>query len=248
MKKSSFVKIITILFTATTMPIMAMEPLPTTKIKKFTVRFDLDEISQEDIENPYNKQFDKADEHKCKVLGIKWEDNKNTYVTRQVYFNQPEGLPWSNTHPRLPLSTIPATYENADKDNEYQLTFPASLPATFVEELEKKRTITLKNTLFVKPVEITVELNSIRKLKKLIPTQKIEQDTKSNIINKKETQKQITTNIEPTVTSSQSNIKKYILFSGCAINVIGFIAWLLHYNNKLDLSQITNFIHNLTNK
>jgi len=214
--------------------------LTTTEIPKFIVTLNLREVTQEDIKRTCNKRYDERDKHACAALGIKWEDNNNTYLTNYASFKRPNDTEylccWKNKHPKcLPLFTKP------DKDGEYKVTFPTSLPASFVEELEQKGSITLTNTRFTQPVEIIIELGPIAKLEKTTLSNTATTLTQPTI----ETQKSTTTT-QPTATPSQSNVPKYLFFGGCAISAITFIALLLHYTNKLDLSQITNFL--TTNK
>lgn len=213
-----------------------------TKIPQFTVTLDLREITQEDVEKPSSKRYDEGDKHACEVLGITWEDNNNTFLINYASFKRPNDTEylccWKNHHPKvLPLSKLP------NADGEYKVTFPTSLPASFVKELEEKGTITLRGAHFVTPVEIIIQRGPIKKLAKTTVSNTATTLTQPKI----EQQKNTTTN-QPTVISSQSNVPKYILFGGCAISIVGFIAWLLHHNNRLDFSQITNFIHSLTSK
>ena len=185
-------------------------PFTTTEIPEFIVTLDLCEVTREDMEKSTHKCFDERDKHACNVLGIKWEDNNNTYWTDHALLKKANDTTdfccWTNAHPQgIPLSTLanPSYTELSD----YEVKFPASLPASFVEQLEILKTITLTNTQFATPVKITIKLGSIKKL----PT--------------------------------------HTLFKfGCTISIIGFIVWLLHYNNTIDLSHITNFISNLTKK
>jgi hypothetical protein len=226
------------------------------EIPQLTAFLSLTKMTQTDMEN--SREFDENDEHECNVLGIKWENNKNTYMVNSAIFqpsdNDKTFLCWRHEHPaNLPFSKIANKNRRVD---QYKVIFPTSLPAHFVKRLKKEGTITLENTLFADPVTIIIKLMSITKLENILNKleynqQEINQEiptiTENPELNKIKEQKNNST-AQQTVTSSQSNIKNYILWGGCVISTIGFIAWLLHHNNKLDLSQITNFIHNLTNK
>jgi len=52
--------------------------------QKFVVALDLDEVKKEALQDNWNKQYDEEDKHACKVLGITWEENNNTYFTNNA--------------------------------------------------------------------------------------------------------------------------------------------------------------------
>lgn len=167
MKRSYFFTIATILLSTISIPTMTMESVTTTEKAKFVVTLHLSEVTQKYMERPSNKFFDKYDEHTCAILGIKWEDNNNKYWTDSALLKNANDTQdfccWTKIHPRgIPFSTVPN--HSYMEPFQYLVKFPKSLPATFVEKLKKEKSITLENTLFAEPVDITLQLGSIKKI------------------------------------------------------------------------------------
>ncbi|HLJ31176.1 MAG TPA: hypothetical protein VKU36_01950 [Candidatus Babeliales bacterium] len=152
----------------TTSSLISME-LATKEKQKFVVALDLREVKKEDLQDIWNKLHDKGDAHGCKVLGITWEENNNTYFTYEAGIRKFDETKYINSWKDNYINVIPkSTIRNEDEEEKYQYSvkFPKSLPASFVERLEKEKSITLENTHFAEPVEIIVTLRMLKKLKK----------------------------------------------------------------------------------
>jgi len=168
MQKSYFSPIATIFIATITTSIICMEELSsaTPETPKFIVTLHLLKASEHYMNISWNKAFDAEDARVCKILGIEWEENNNTYWTKQALFKKAGGTKdfcdWMNCpHPKdLPLSTI--ANESYVKSLQYTVKFPTSLPASFVERLKKEQSITLTDTLFAEPVQIILHLKSIK--------------------------------------------------------------------------------------
>lgn len=174
MQKNYFV-IIAALSMIVTTPVISMETALAAKEKpKFIIALELTEVKQKEVEDSLNRLFDKDDAHACKVLGITWEEKNNRYFTDRAGIRKSGETKYLDCKFHyMPFSSTVAMEEEEEeeesKDNEYQysIKFPKSLPATFVEKLERaqEQSITLENTLFADEVEIVVMLRNLKKLK-----------------------------------------------------------------------------------
>lgn len=249
MQRSSFIKSILITTTIITMPIMCMElASDTPEIPKFIVTLHLHKASERASNNPYNQLFDEDDKHICKVLGIKWEENKNTYWTNKALFKKAgdnkDFCCWKNCHPKgLPFSTI--ANSSFKESFQYTVKFPTSLPDSFVEKLKQEKSITLTDTLFAEPVEIILKLESIENDSDNVQLKINTLKTSVNAL----LEEFHSTRTEVLQSTERTTSYKTYFFTGiAATGIIVFIAWLLHKNNRLDFSQIINFMHSLQAK
>jgi hypothetical protein len=134
---------------------------------KSYIKLRLKEVGQESMIFSDDCGFSETDKHACEIFGIKWEENNNRYwITKATIINHShtqQKIDWLDEYPMgLPLTTISHYFdENVD---QRVITFPGSLPANFVAKLEKEN-ITLKNCLFLEPIEITLKLGYIKKKK-----------------------------------------------------------------------------------
>lgn len=234
MKKSSFFKIITIATITAIIPVMSMDN-PLEIAKKPTFIFTLP-ASHKYVDKPIQEAFEKQNKATCKILLInhsentKWFDIKYEKVQFQTSADDTKKILTSGslavdnfTDNQQDIQNTAVSFSENFKKNVPFL-FPSQLPEIFLQELEKKTSIT-------------------HELEKCTVIFKLDENQSAT---KKQ---QDSTKVQSTPTS-QSNTKKYLLFGGLGIGIAGFIAWLvyLQQNNRLDLSQITNFIHSFTKK
>jgi hypothetical protein len=160
MRKNLFI-IIALLVSTSLIP-MESALVPKEK-QKFVVSLYVTEVTQETMKESWNSTFDNDDEHACKVLGIPWEKNNNRYFTNRALIKRFGEAKYSDCWRKnimFDLTTI-IPYDVYPEKLRYLIKFPGSLPATFVERLEKEKSITLENTLFAEPVEIIIELGKL---------------------------------------------------------------------------------------
>src|SRR5436190_7319764 len=259
MQKSSFINSILIATTVIAMPIRGMELASDATKTPITINVELHLTKQRRILNRY----DERDKHSCEVLGIKWEDNNNTYTVENALFKNPgktNDRCWTEKVPKnLPKSIIPNSRYSFPNCQDLPYTvnqFPYTLPKTFVERLKQETSITLTDTLFTQPVEIILHLkpieNDSNNEQLTLNTPKVVNDllkefpsTPTEILQSSENN-----NNKSTATSTPKATPNFKIYIIPGIAVTGLFAWLiyLHKNNQLDFSQITNFMHSLTSK
>jgi len=144
-----------------TLQLISMEQL--TPIEKTKIEVILSLYKQTDEEMLRNQRFDEADQKACKTLGILWECNNNRYFVEKAVVEISDADLRCHYLRNPQLSAILATSESVTTEPKFSINFPQSLPATFVETLKYKKSMTLINDSCDHPFEIVVTLGDIRK-------------------------------------------------------------------------------------
>ncbi|HLJ31177.1 MAG TPA: hypothetical protein VKU36_01955 [Candidatus Babeliales bacterium] len=218
-------------------PILGMEISSSIKMKTFMVDLYVREKTVNDTDNSLIN-----DKHGCEVLGIEWKpDNKYKTDVADIYNADDTNnkWTWNMTHPTfLPLATI--ANDARFKGLEYVVFFPNIVPTNFIERLKKEGPITLTNTSFAEPVEITVHLKTIYENGHTTyydnlhfdPISNEELTSNSSSPSPEELLNQFPPTPKNSPTTFSSNCKKFII--PAAVITLGIIAYII-YSNWLKL-------------